>query len=123
MLVAFDQYADWHPILALDAKPEHAVPGAELPARVSSPDAPDQHVILKVLTVAAPTQLTWEGGSLDAVLGRHSFTLKTLADGTTELTDTEEFYGPGAAEVVPDLDQLAADFARYGAALQARATS
>ena len=31
-VVAFDQHAQWHPMLSLDAKPEQVVVGAEVPA-------------------------------------------------------------------------------------------
>ncbi|MEV0737581.1 hypothetical protein AB0I51_16715 [Streptomyces sp. NPDC050549] len=41
--------------------------------------------------------------SLDTVPGRHSFTLGQLPDSSTELTDSEEFSGATAAELVPVL--------------------
>ncbi len=119
-LVAFHEYARWHPILSLDAKPEQAVAGAEIPARVSDGDGTVRDVILTIVDVQAPHRLVWEGGSLDTVLGRHSFVLASQPDGTTELTDSEEFLGVGAAELVPLLDQLSNDSSRYGAALRAR---
>ena len=120
VLVAFDQYAQWHPVLSLDAKPEQVVVGAEIPGHRSGGDAPEQDVTMRIVDVAAPRRLVWEGGSLDAILGRHSFVLTPQSDGTTELTDSEEFFGAGAAELVPVLGQLTKDYARYGAALRAR---
>ena len=120
VLVAFDEYAQWHPILSLDGKPEQAVVGAEIPGRIAGGDAADQDVTMKIVDVQAPRRLVWEGGSLDAILGRHSFVLTPQSDGTTELTDSEEFFGVGAAELVPALGQLTKDYARYGAALRAR---
>ena len=41
--------------------------------------------------------------SLDAVPGRHSFTLGQLPYGSTELTDSEESSAATAAELVPVL--------------------
>jgi hypothetical protein len=41
-------------------------------------------------------------------------------DGTTEFTDSEEFFGAAAAELVPTLDRLREEYSRYGAALRAR---
>jgi len=120
VLVAFDQYAQWHPVLSLDAKPEQVVVGAEIPGHRSGGDAPEQDVTMRIVDVAAPRRLVWEGGSLDAILGRHSFVLTPQSDGTTELTDSEEFFGAVAAELVPALGQLTKDYARYGAALRAR---
>ncbi|MFD4876569.1 hypothetical protein ACFWOB_24885 [Streptomyces sp. NPDC058420] len=61
-----------------------------------------------------------EGGSLDALFGRHAFTLTQQPDGTTEFTDSEGFYGPSSPEPVPPLGQLADTSAQYGAALRAR---
>jgi hypothetical protein len=116
VLMAFDQYAQWHPVLSLDAKPEQVVVGAEIPGRTPGGD-----VMMRIVEVEAPHRLVWEGGSLDAILGRHSFVLTSQPDGSTELTDSEEFFGAAAAELIPTLDQLKQDYARYGAALQARA--
>ncbi|MDT5116544.1 MAG: hypothetical protein QOE30_2283 [Mycobacterium sp.] len=123
VLVAFDQYSQWHPVLSLDAKPEQVVVGAEVPGRVSGDDTGQQDVTMRIVDVEAPRRLVWEGGSLDAILGRHSFVLTPQPDGTTELTDSEEFFGAAAGELMPALDQLREDYARYGAALQARVES
>ncbi|NEA34718.1 hypothetical protein G3I17_24110 [Streptomyces sp. SID13031] len=120
VLVAVDQYAQWHPVLSLDAKPEQVVTGAEIPGRRSGGGAAEQDVILRILEVEAPRRLVWEGGSLDAILGRHSFVLTAQPDGTTEFTDSEEFFGAAAAELIPALDQLSEEYSRYGAALRAR---
>ena len=120
VLVAFDQYAQWHPILSLDAKPEEVVVGAEVPGRLSDGDTDEQTVTMRIVDVEAPRRLVWEGGSLDAILGRHSFVLTQQPDGTTEFTDSEEFFGPTAAELVPTLDRLRDEYSRYGAALRAR---
>jgi hypothetical protein len=120
VLVAFDEYAQWHPILSLDAKPEQVVVGAEIRGVARGDAAADQDVTMKIVDVQAPRRLVWEGGSLDAVLGRHSFVVTPQLDGTTEFTDSEEFFGAGAAELVPALGQLCKDYARYGASLRAR---
>ncbi|MFE9603973.1 SRPBCC domain-containing protein [Streptomyces hokutonensis] len=120
VLVTFDQYARWHPVLSLDARPERVVVGAEVPGRVSDGAGGGQDVTMRIVEVAAPRRLVWEGGSLDAVLGRHSFTLAQLPDGGTELTDSEEFFGATAAGLVPALGRLGEEYARYGAALRAR---
>ncbi|MEU9213418.1 SRPBCC domain-containing protein [Streptomyces sp. NPDC048415] len=120
VLVAFDQYAQWHPVLSLDAKPEQVVVGAEIPGRIAVDDTAEQDVTMRLVVVQAPHRLVWEGGSLDAILGKHSFALTPQPDGTTELTDSEEFFGAAAAELVPTLDQLREEYSRYGAALQAR---
>jgi uncharacterized protein YndB with AHSA1/START domain len=120
VVVALDQYAQWHPVLALDAKAEEVAIGAEVPGRVSGGDATAQEVTMRITEVEPPHRLVWEGGSLDAILGRHSFVLTQQPDGTTELTDSEEFFGANAAELVPALDQLKETYGRYGAALRAR---
>ncbi|MGW0651492.1 SRPBCC domain-containing protein [Streptomyces umbrinus] len=120
VLVAFDQYAQWHPVLSLDAKPEQVVVGAEVQGRLSDADTGQQDVTMRIVDVQAPHRLVWEGGSLDAILGRHSFVLTPQPDGTTELTDSEEFYGAAVAELIPTLGRLRKDHPRYGAALQAR---
>ena len=119
-LVAFDQYERWHPVLSLDAKPEQVVVGADIPGRRSSGDAGQLDVTLRIVDVQAPHRLVWEGGSLDAILGRHSFVLTLQPDGTTELTDSEEFFGVAAAELIPALGQFTQEYSRYGAALRAR---
>ncbi|MEV2213592.1 SRPBCC domain-containing protein [Streptomyces sp. NPDC050997] len=120
VLVAFDRYAQWHPVLSLDAKPEQVVVGADIPGRRSGGDTGQQDVTLRIIDVRAPHRLVWEGGSLDAILGRHSFVLTPQPDGTTELTDSEEFFGAAAAELIPALDQFTQEYSRYGAALRAR---
>jgi hypothetical protein len=127
VLVAFDEYARWHPALSFDAKPEQAVVGAELPARVTRDDTADgdpveQDVTMRIVQVEASRRLVWEGGSLDTLLGRHSFVLTPQPDGSTELTDSEEFFGPAADGLVPALGRLREEYARYGAALRARVT-
>lgn len=123
VLVAFDQYAQWHPVLSLDAKPEQVVVGAEIPGHVSGGDAAGRDVTMRIVDVQAPHRLVWEGGSLDAILGRHSFVLTPQPDGTTEFTDSEEFFGAAAAELIPTLSQLSKQHSRYGAALNARVES
>jgi hypothetical protein len=120
VLVAFDRFAQWHPVLSLDAKPEQVVVGAKVPGRASRVGAGEQEVVMTIVAVEAPHRLVWEGGSLDALLGRHSFVLTPQPDGTTELTESEEFSGPAAAELIPTLGQLTQDYARYGAALKTR---
>lgn len=120
VLLAFDQYAQWHPVLSLDARPEQVVVGAEIPGRVSGDDTAEQAVTMRIVEVEAPCRLVWEGGSLDAILGRHSFVLAPQPDGTTEFTESEEFFGPAAAELVPTLGELTQEYSRYGAALGAR---
>jgi uncharacterized protein YndB with AHSA1/START domain len=94
VLVAFGEYAQWHPILSLDGKPEQAVVGAKIPGRIAGGDAADQDVTMKIVDVQALRRLVWQGGSLDAILGRHSFVLTPQSDGTTELTDSEESSAP-----------------------------
>ncbi|MCX5561146.1 SRPBCC domain-containing protein [Streptomyces sp. NBC_00038] len=121
VLVAFDQYAQWHPVLSLDAKPEQVVVGADIPGHRSGGDTGRQDVTLRIVDVQAPHRLAWEGGSLDTLLGRHSFVLTPQPDGTTELTDTEEFFGPAAVELIPALGGLTQEYSRYGAALRVRA--
>lgn len=120
VLVAFDEYAQWHPVLSLDAKPEQVVVGAEVQGRRSGVDTGRQDITLRIVDVQAPHRLVWEGGSLDAILGRHSFVLTAQPDGTTELTDSEEFHGAAVAELIPTLGRLREEHPRYGAALQAR---
>jgi hypothetical protein len=122
VLVAFDEYARWHPVLSFDAKPEQVVVGTRVLASVSG-GAEEQEVVMTIVVVEAPGRLVWEGGSPDALLGRHSFVLTAQPDGTTEFTESEEFSGPAAADLVPALGRLTQDFARYGAALKTRVES
>ncbi|WP_405925064.1 SRPBCC domain-containing protein [Streptomyces sp. NBC_00035] len=119
-LLAFDQYEQWHPVLSFDARPEQVVVGAEIPGRVSGGDTAEQDVTMRIVEVEAPCRLAWEGGSLDTILGRHSFVLAAQPDGATELTESEEFFGAAAAELVPTLGELTKEYSRYGAALGAR---
>lgn len=121
VLVAFDEYAQWHPVLSLDAKPEQVVVGAKIPGRVAGVDTEAQDVVMTIVAVETPSRLVWEGGSPDALLGRHSFVLTARPDGTTELTESEAFSGPFAPDLIPALGQLTQDYARYGAALRTRA--
>ena len=121
VLVAFDEYAQWHPVLSLDAKPEQVVVGAKIPGRVAGVDTEAQDVVMTIVAVEAPSRLVWEGGSPDALLGRHSFVLTAQPDGTTELTESEAFSGPSAPDLIPALGKLTQDYARYGAALKTRA--
>jgi hypothetical protein len=65
--VAFDQYAQWHPVLSLDATPEQVVIGAEIPAHVSGGDTGELNVTLRIVEVQAPRRLVWEAGSLEAI--------------------------------------------------------
>ena len=120
VIVAFDQYAQWHPVLSLDATSEQVVIGAEIPAHVSGRDTGELDVTMRIIEVQAPHRLVWEGGSLEAILGRHSFVLTPQPDGGTEVTDSEEFFGAAAAEIVPTLDQLRGQYSRYGVALRTR---
>jgi uncharacterized protein YndB with AHSA1/START domain len=75
VIVAFDQYSQWHPVLSLDAKPEQVLIGAQIPARISGGDTGELDVTMRIVDTQAPRRLRWEGGSLDAILGRHSFVL------------------------------------------------
>jgi len=75
---------------------------------------------MRIVEVDAPRRMVWEGGSLDAILGRHSFVLTSQPDGTAELTDSEEFSGAAAAELIPALGRLTKESSRYGAALRGR---
>lgn len=124
VLVAFDHYAQWHPVLSLDAKPEEVeevIVGTKLPGRVTRAGAEENEVVLTIIELESPRRLAGEGGSLDALLGRHSFVLAPQPDGTTELTESEEFSGPAAAELIPALGRLTQDYARYSAALKTQA--
>ncbi|UXX91756.1 SRPBCC domain-containing protein [Streptomyces sp. AD2-2] len=120
VLVALDAYALWHPALSFDAKPEDVGVGAVVPAHISDDEEPGQEVTLTIVEVEAPHRLVWEGGSPDALLGRHTFVLTQQQDDTTEFTDSEEFYGPAAPDLVPALGQLTDRSAQYGAALRTR---
>jgi hypothetical protein len=93
---------------------------AEIQGRRSNGDVTDQDATLRIVDVEAPYRLVWEGGSLDAILSRHSFVLNPRPDGTTEFTDSEEFFGPVAAELIPILGRVRTESSQYGAALQAR---
>ena len=123
VLIAFNEYAHWHPALSLDAKLEQVVVGAKLPGRVSAVGTAEQEVVMTMIVVEAPGRLVWEGGSPDALLGRHSLVLTAQPDGTTELTESEVFSGPAAPDLIPELDRLTQNYARYGAALKTRAES
>jgi hypothetical protein len=120
VIVAFDRYVRWHPVLSLGATSEQVVVGAEIPARVSGRGTGGFDVTMRIIEVRAPDRLVWEGGSVEAILGRHSFVLAPRPDGGTEVTDSEEFFGAAVADVVPRLDQLREQYSRYGVALRTR---
>src|SRR4051794_18926679 len=103
VIVAFDQYSPLHPVLSVEAKPEQVVIGAQIPGRISGCDTGELDVTMRIIDTQTPRRLVWEGGSLDAILGRHSFVLTPQRDGTTELTDSDEFFGAAVAELVPTL--------------------
>ncbi|MEV2236397.1 SRPBCC family protein [Streptomyces phaeochromogenes] len=120
VLVAFDEYKQWHPILSLDVKSDRVAVGVNVPGRLSDGNIETQSVTMRVIDVEPRSRLVWEGGSLDVILGRHSFVLTGRPDGITELTDSEEFFGTAAHTIIPLLGQLTQDCVRYGAALKAR---
>lgn len=59
--VAFDQYAQRHPVLSLDAKPEQVVNGAEVPGHLSGGATGEHDVTMRIVEVEAPRRLVWEG--------------------------------------------------------------
>jgi len=119
-LTTFDQYSAWHPTLRIDGTPETAVVGARLDGRLTGGPSGQQPFSVTIVDVDAPRRLVWEGGTPSVLFGRHSFVLTALPDGTTECTDSEEFSGSSAAEVLgKNRHQIEQDYTRYDAALKA----
>ena len=120
-LTAFDQYSAWHPTLRIDGIHETAVVGARLEGRLTGDPSGQQPFSVTIVDVDAPHRLVWEGGNPSVLFGRHSFLLTALPDGTTECTDSEEFSGSAAADILgKNRHQIEQDYTRYDAALKAR---
>jgi hypothetical protein len=121
VLTDFGSYGAWHPILTLES---HAGPlgvGTVLRGQSSGGLAGQQPVAFTIARVREPNQLAWTGGDPEVVAGRHSFQLERLADGTTELTESEVFTGPAAPDVIgPQLPELHAAYETFAAALKKR---
>jgi hypothetical protein len=121
VLTDFGSYGTWHPILTLES---HAGPlafGTALRGQSSGGLAGQQPVAFTIARVQEPNHLAWTGGDPEVVAGRHSFQLERLADGTTELTESEVFTGPAAPEVIGrQLPELHAACGTFAAALKKR---
>ena len=121
VLTDFGSYGTWHPILTLES---HAAPlavGTVLRGQSSGGPAGQQPVAFTIARFDEPNHLAWTGGDPEVVAGRHSFQLERLADGATELTESEVFTGPATPEVIgPQLPALHAAYETFGAALKRR---
>ncbi|WUL80280.1 hypothetical protein OG226_47470 [Streptomyces sp. NBC_01261] len=93
MSVALDGWAQWHPAVSLGAKAEEVVVGAEISGRASDGGTSEREVTPRIVEVEVPRRLVWEGGSLDAILGRRSLVLNPQPAGITEFTESAEFRG------------------------------
>jgi len=117
VLIDFGNYRTWHPILTLEP-PAGPVAVGTLLTGLSSGAQP---VALTIALIQEPNQLAWTGGDPDVVAGRHSFQLEQLADGTTELTESEVFTGPAVPEVIgAQLPELHAAYETFAAAFKKR---
>jgi hypothetical protein len=54
VIVAFDQYSQWHPVLSLDAKSEQVRIGAQIPGRISRGDTGELDVTMRIVDMQAP---------------------------------------------------------------------
>ncbi|MEH0626559.1 SRPBCC domain-containing protein [Streptomyces stelliscabiei] len=123
VLTDFAGYAQWHPDLSFVDVPTEVRPGTVLRARLSNGSEMDGEYDFTVLHYEAPHRLTLEGGVPGVVIGQHSYVPEPHG-GATRYTETEEFTGPAAAEIVePNRAQMEKNFARYGKALKERLES
>jgi hypothetical protein len=117
VLIDFGNYRTWHPSLNLESPAGPVAVGTLLTGQSSG----EQPVALTVVLVQEPNHLAWTGGDPEVVAGRHSFHLEQLADGTTELIESEVFTGPAAPEVIgAQLPELHAAYESFAAAFKKR---
>jgi hypothetical protein len=122
VLTDFGSYGTWHPILTLESHAGPLAVGTVLLGQSSGGPAGEQPVAFTIALVQEPNQLVWTGGDPEVVAGRHSFQLEQLADGTTELTESEVFTGPAAPDGIGrQLPELHAAYETFAAALKKRA--
>jgi hypothetical protein len=121
VLTDFGNYGTWHPTLTLETHAGRLAVGTVLRGQSSGGPAGEQPVAFTIARVQEPNHLAWTGGDPEVVAGRHSFHLEPLADGTTELTESEVFTGPAAPEVIGrQLPELHAAYETFAAALKKR---
>jgi hypothetical protein len=121
VLTDFGSYRTWHPILTLESQAGPLTVGTLLQGRSAGGPAGEQPVAFTIAQVREPNHLAWTGGDPEVVAGRHSFQLEQLADGTTELTESEVFTGPAAPEIIGrQLPELHAAYETFAAAFKKR---
>jgi hypothetical protein len=119
LLTDFGRYHTWHPVLTLESHDGPLAVGTLLRGQSSGGPAGDQPVAFTVARVQEPNHLAWTGGDPEVVAGRHSFQLAQLADGATELIESEVFTGPAAPEVIGrQLPELHAAYETFAAAFK-----
>jgi hypothetical protein len=121
VLTDFGSYRTWHPILTLESQVGPLTVGTLLRGQSAGGPAGEQPVAFTIAQVQEPNRLAWTGGDPEVVAGRHSFKLEQLADGTTELTESEVFTGPAAPEIIGrQVPELHAAYETFAAAFKKR---
>jgi uncharacterized protein YndB with AHSA1/START domain len=119
VLTDFGTYGIWHPTLTLASRAGPLDVGTVLRGQSSGGPADQQPVVFTIARVQEPNHLAWTGGDPEVVAGRCSFQLEPLADGTTELTESEVSTGPAAPEAIGrQLPELHAAYETSAAALK-----
>jgi hypothetical protein len=119
-LCALADYAQWNPFITSAAG--DLVTGARLRIRIAPPGGRPMSFRPTVTEVVAAERLEWLGrlvlpGVFD---GRHSFTLESIGEGRTRLTQAEEFSGVLVALPGPLLERTRAGFEAMNTALRLR---
>ena len=117
VLTDFERYSRWHPTLSL-APPPSVDAGNLLEGQALADDGQASHFMVTLVEVERPRRLVWEGGVRGILFGSHSFLLDQRADGTTGLTDSEEFSGVEADTFLAEHPNLVDSYQLNGAALK-----
>lgn len=117
VLVAFDQYKQWHPTIELVAG--EPVPGARIQMRIAAGTPAERTAEGTVLEASEDRLLKWEGGVRGLLWGEHRFDL-VEQDGRTHLTNSESFTGSMVEQVMASgRETLVAEFEAANQALKA----
>ena len=113
-----DAYAQWNPeIVGIEGR---LASGARITARVRLGDGAVRRVAQRVVTFSPPHRMEWVGGlPLGLFVGRRTFTLTRVADGT-EFRMHLHMSGPLASLILRSVGDRQPEIDRFSAALKAR---
>ena len=117
VLTDFERYSKWHPALSIE-RPLSIGAGSLLEGRAFAGDGQTSKFMATIVEVARPRRLVWEGGIRGILVGSHSFLLVQRGDGTTDVTDSEEFSGVEADTFLAERPELVDTYELNGAALK-----